>query len=87
MSITLETAKGMSVATKLVGVLRLVLTNNSNKHHSYDVPGCVYDPESTLHVLGVSCLGKYFDYGADIQNPLDEDGTTVKSGSTKSNFV
>ena len=44
MSITLETAKGMSVSTKLVGVLRLVLTEDSNKHHIYDVTGCVYDP-------------------------------------------
>ena len=37
MSITLETAEGMSVSTKLVGVLRLVLTYDINKHHIYDV--------------------------------------------------
>ena len=48
MSITLETAEGMSVSTKSVGVLRLVLTDNSNKYHTYDVPGCVYEPESPL---------------------------------------
>ena len=41
MSITLESAEGMSVSTKLVGVIRLVLTDDSNKHHIYDVPGCV----------------------------------------------
>ena len=44
MRITLETAEVMSVSTKLVGVLRLVLTEDSNKHHIYDVTGCVYDP-------------------------------------------
>ena len=37
--------------------------------------------------MGVPCLGKYFDNGAEIRNPLDEDGTTVKSDSTKSHFV
>ena len=53
MSINLETAEGMSVSTKLVGVLRLVLTYDSNKRHIYDVPGCIYDPESPLNILGV----------------------------------
>ena len=77
----------MSVSTKLVGVIRLVLTDDSNKHHIYDVPGFVYDPDIPLNILGVPCLGKYFDDGADIRNPLDEDGTTVKYGSTKSHFV
>ena len=70
-----------------MGVLCIVLTDNSNKHHTYDVPGFFYDPDSPLNILGVPCLGKYFDDGVDIRNPLDEDGTTVKSGSTKSNFV
>ena len=73
MSITLESAEGMSVSTKLVGVIRLVLTDDSNKHHIYDVPSCVYDPESPLNILGVPCLGKYFDDGTDIRNPPDED--------------
>ena len=87
MNITMETAQGISVSTILVGVLCLVLTDGRNKHHIYDVPGCVYDPEIPLNILGVPCLGKYFDDGAYIQNPLDENGTTVKSGSTKSHFV
>ena len=82
MSITLETAEGMSVSTNLVGVLRLVLIDDINKHHTYDVSSCVYDPESLLNILGVPCFGRYFEDGTDIRNPLDEDGTTVKSGST-----
>ena len=86
MSITLETAEGMSMSTKLVCVIRLVLTDKSTKQHTYDINGCVYDPESPLNILGVPCLGKYFDNGGDIRNLLNEDGTTVKSGSTKSHF-
>ena len=38
MQITLETAEGKSVSTKLVGVLRLVITDDSNKHHTYEYP-------------------------------------------------
>ena len=34
-SITLETAEGLTIMTKLVGALRLVLTNDSNEHHTY----------------------------------------------------
>ena len=48
MSITMETAEEISVSTKLVGVIRLVLTDNINKNHTYDVTGCVNDPESPL---------------------------------------
>ena len=87
MQITLETAEGKSVSTKLVGVISLVLTDDSNKHHTYKIPDCVYDPQIPINILGVPCLGKVFKDGADIRNLLDEDGTTVKSGSTKSHFV
>ena len=59
MQITLETAEGKSVLTKLVGVLRLVLTDDRNKHHTYEIPDCVYDPQSTINILGVPCLGKF----------------------------
>ena len=62
----LATAEGLTTTTKLVGALRLVLTNNSNEHHTYSIPGCVYDPESPLNILGVPALGEYFDNGADI---------------------
>ena len=58
MSITLETAEGMSVSTILVGVLCLVLTDDSNKHHTYDITSWVYDPKSILSILGVPYLGK-----------------------------
>ena len=86
MIVTLETAEGLTKTSKLVGDLRLVLTNDSNKHHTYSIPGCVYDPESPLNILGVPVLSAYFDNGADIRSPLEEDGTKIKSGSTKSHW-
>ena len=87
MQITLETAEGKSVSTNLVGFLRLVLTYDSNTHDTYETPDCVYDPQSPINILGIPCLGKNFKDGVDIRNLLDEDGTTVKSGSTKSHFI
>ena len=86
-SVTLATAEGITTTTKLVGALHLGITDDSNEHHTYSIPGCVNDPESTLNFLGFPALGTYFDNGADIRCPLEEDGTTIKSGSTKSHFV
>ena len=85
--VTLETAEGVSTRTQLVGIFRLVLTDNENKHHTYDVPGCVFDPATPLNILGVPALGTFFGDNADASNPYDEDGTTIKSGATRSHFV
>ena len=35
MSVTLATAEGVTTTTKLVGDLRLVLTDKRNEHHTY----------------------------------------------------
>ena len=86
MSITLATAEGLNTTTKLVGSLRLVITNSSNEHYTYSIPGFVNDPESPLNILGVPALGAYFYDGTDIRNPLEEDVTTAKYGSTTSHF-
>ena len=37
--IILETAEGTSASTKLVGIIRLVLTDDKKDHHTYDIPG------------------------------------------------
>ena len=37
--IMLETADRVSTKTHLVGIFRLVLTDNKNENYSYDVPG------------------------------------------------
>ena len=86
--VTLETADGESTTLKFRGTLRLVLTDDSNRHHKYDVKGCVYDPSAPMNVLGVPYLGKHhFKDQADANSLYDEDGTTIKSGSTKAHFV
>ena len=87
MSATLTTAEGLPTLTQLVGALRIVLTNNSNEHHTYSIPGCIYDTEIPLNILRVPDLGAYFDDGAGSRSLLEEDITTIKSDSTKSHFV
>ena len=42
--VTLEIAEGLKTSTKYVGTVRLVLTDNVNKHHAYYIPECVYYP-------------------------------------------
>ena len=37
--IMLETAEGTRSSKKLVGIIRLVLTDDKNEHHIYNIPG------------------------------------------------
>ena len=56
-------------------------------HHTYDIPDCIFDPESPINILGIPPLGAYFKDSATVHNPFDDDGTTIKSGATKSHLV
>ena len=56
--VTLETADEVSTKTQLVGIFRLVLTNNKNENYTYDVPGCVFDPATPINILGVPALAR-----------------------------
>ena len=51
------------------------------------VPGCVYDPDTPLNILGVPALGLFFGDSADDSGMLAADGTTIKSGASKSHFI
>ena len=84
--VTLETADGLTTKTKFVGTMRLTLTCDGNENHTYDVPGCVFDPDSPINLIGIPFLGKYFG-SHDTLKSSDEDGTWVKSSATKTTFV
>ena len=85
--VTLETAEGVSTKTKLVSPIRLVLTDNSNQNNVCIFPGCVYDADTPLNILGVPALGSFFGDSADASDMLAANGTNIKSGETKSHFV
>ena len=84
--VTLEIADGVSTKTQQVGICRLVLTYNTNINYTY-VPGCVFDPATPINILGVPALGTLFGDNANSGSPYDKDGTTIKSGATRSYFI
>ena len=51
-SVNLETAEGLTTATKLVGSIKLILTDNANKHHSFLIHRCVFDTRTPVNILG-----------------------------------
>ena len=80
-SVTVETYQGVTTATKFVGSMRLVLTDDSNQNHVYIVPDCVYDPDTSLNILGFPARGNFFgDSTDDVSNLSASDDTTIKSG-------
>ena len=84
---TLETADRISTKNHLIGIFRLVLTDNKNENYTYDVPGCVFDPAMPTNILGVPALGMFFGDNANTGSTYDEDGTNIKSGATRSHFI
>ena len=60
MSVTIETAEGLTTTTKLVGSMQLILTYGANKHHSYVIPRCVFNPNTPINILVVPDLGTFF---------------------------
>ena len=85
--VTLETTDGVSTKTQLVGICRLVLTNNTNINHTYDMSGCVFDPAIHINILGVPALGTLFGDNTNAGSPYDKNGTTIKLGVTRSHFI
>ena len=85
--VNLETAEGLTTTTKVVGSMKLILTDDSNKHHSYIIPCFVFDPKTPVNILGVPELGTFFGDNADATDPLAEDVTNIKLGSSKLHFI
>ena len=51
------------------------------------MPGYVFDPATTINILGVPALGMFFGNNANAGSPYNEDGTTIKLGATRSHFI
>ena len=85
--VTLETAEGLTTMTKRFGRMKLLLSGDANKHHSYIIPCCVFYPKTPVNILSVPALGTFFCDNEDATDPLADDGTTIKLGFTKSHFI
>ena len=73
------TSNGENVPA-MEGTLRLVLTDDEGANHSYDIPGCLYDPDSPFNLLGISALSKFF-------GDAKTKGTRISSACYESEFV
>ena len=51
------------------------------------MPGCVFDTSTPINILGVPALGTFFGDNVNTCSPYDEDGTTIKSGTTRLRFI
>ena len=49
----------MTTTTKLVGSMKLILTDNANKYHLYIINHCVFDPNTPVNILVVPALGPF----------------------------
>ena len=72
---------------KLVGSMKLILTGDYNKNHSYVIPRCLFSPKTPVNILGVPALGTLFCDNSDETGTLTEDDTTIKSGAIKSHLL
>ena len=67
--------------------MKFILTDNDDKHHSYLIPPCVFDQNTPVYILGIIALVTFFGDNSYRTDPLEEDGTTLKSGATKSHLI
>ena len=47
----------------------------------------MFDPATPINIVGFPALGMFFGDNDNASSPYDEDGTTIKSGATRSHFI
>ena len=47
----------------------------------------MFDPATLIYILGVPALGTFSGDNTNAGSPYNEDGTTIKSGATRSHFI
>ena len=51
------------------------------------MPGCVFDPDIPINILGLPALGTFFGDNVKASSPYNEGVPTIKSGATRSHFI
>ena len=60
----MTTCEGDSAKQRYLGTMRLILTDESNTNHSYDIQNCIYDPGLSVNIFGVPVLSEFFNDAA-----------------------
>ena len=63
--VSMTTCEGYIAKKRYLGTLRLALTDDSNKTHSYDIQDCIYDPDSPVNIVGIPVLSEFVDDAAN----------------------
>ena len=86
-AVTLKTEEEITTTTKIVGNIKLILTDNANNHHLYITPCFVFYPKTSVNMFGFPYLVIFFCDNVDATGTIAYCRTTVKWGSTKSHFI
>ena len=72
---------------RYLGTMRLILTDDSNVDHSYEIPNCIYDPNSPVNIDGIPVLEKYFNNAAEGPDAVaEDDGSTILYSGRRYHF-
>ena len=85
--VSMTTCEGDSAKQQYLGTMRLILTDDSNTNHSYDIQNCMYDPGSPVNIVRVPMVSELFNDAATGHDAVAEDnGTKILSSSRRSYF-
>ena len=56
--VSMTTCEGDTVKQRYIGNMQLILTDDSNVDHSYDIPNCIFDPNSPVNIVGIPVMDK-----------------------------
>ena len=83
----MTTCEGYTVKQRYIDTMRLILTDDFNIDHSYNISKCIYDPNSPVNIVGIPVLDKYFNDAAEGLDYVAEDhGSTILSNGHRSHF-
>ena len=83
----MTTGEGDTLQQRYIGTMRLILTDDSDVDHSYDISNCIYDPNSLVNIVGIPVLEKYFNEAAEgLDAVVEYDGNTILSSGCRSHF-
>ena len=72
---------------RYLSTMQLILTDHSNIDHSYDIPNCIYDPNSPVNIVGIPVLEKYFNDAEEGPDAVaKDDGSTILSSGRSYHF-
>ena len=85
--VSMTTCKGVTVKQRYIGTMCLILTDDANINHQYDIPNCIYDPSSPIDIIGIPVISAHFnDVASALDAVIEDDGSTILSSGCRSHL-